>query len=142
MRPLIEKSRPRRPLLGEYSSTITGPDWTGYVPIRVKSVRVAAFDAIGDHLSAHLQFAKAAGAIELVGGRIGSHFAELHVGFSLADVRPTPTFHLTDSMAVGTLVLPGHMLSSWLLLLNRQAFFRIGGDGLGNAISSDVSFWG
>lgn len=119
-----------------------GPDWQGYVPVRVKSYRSAAMSGTTHFSSDFLEVPLAAGVLEIVGGRLGRQYASLWVGFSLAAVFPAPSFVLTEQQAVGSLVLPAILFNPWLTLLSRPAYFRTGGDGQGNAISSDLTLWG
>lgn len=142
MRP-VGLERKSRPLLGEYSSISAGPDWTGYVPIRLKTMRAVALNGTSVFSGEFLEVPKAAAVLELSGGRTGRYSTALWVGFSSAieSELPPPTFLLGDNTATGSLVLPAMLLSPWLHLLSQPAYFRIGGDGRGNAISSDMSFW-
>jgi hypothetical protein len=101
-------------------------------------------DGRGKFTSDYLEVVSAAGVIEIAGGRQGRHSTALWVGFSFANENelPEPSFVLSEQMAVGTLVLPAALFQSWLAILSQPAYFRIGGDGRGNAISSDITFWG
>ena len=135
--------RKSRPLLGDYSSISAGPDWTGYVPMRLKTMRAVALNGTSSYSGEFLEVPKAVAVLELSGGRTGRYSTALWVGFSLAveSELPPPTFLLGDNTATGSLVLPAMLLSPWLQLLGQPSYFRIGGDGRGNAISSDMSFW-
>jgi len=142
VRPRGDETRSPRRLLGDFTPTNTGPEWSGYVPIRVKTRRVLGLDGQGKFTSDYLEVVSAAGVIEIAGGRQGRHSTALWVGFSFANKLPEPSFVLSEQMAVGTLVLPATLFQAWLEILSQPAYFRIGGDGRGNAISSDITFWG
>lgn len=118
-----------------------GPDWGSFVSVRVRTKRIAGSSGAATYSSPYLEVPCAVGVIELEGGRVGRHFTSLHVGFSLASKLPGPSFVLTEEMAAGSLVLPGVLFQAWLMLVNGPAYFRIGGDGSGNGISSDQAFW-
>lgn len=140
MRNPAEEARAPRGLMGEHAAMVVGPVWDKYVPIRVKGHRVIALSGQDTYSSEFLEVPLAVGIVEVTGVRVGHQHASLRVGFSLAETLPEPSFIQTENEAVGTLVLPVSLFHPWLIVLGQPAYFRIGGDGKGNAVSSDLSF--
>lgn len=134
-------SRSGRGLGVDARSSIVGADWGGYVPVKVKSFWSLALCGTASHQLPGLLFSQAVGAIRIVGARSGHTSTSLWIGFSRGEELPAPQFSLESDDAVGAMVLPGGCFGAWLeVLKSPQAYFRIGGDGRGNALASELDF--
>lgn len=131
----------RRALVsGHHRPVILGNDWNGQVVIKVKSFRTLILNGLQAYRLPGVDVPCALGAIEVVGTRSGQYRTSLWVGFSREKQLPYPGFSVDSGDAVGTLVVPDTCFAPWLeILKSPQAHFRIGSDGLGNAIASDAN---
>lgn len=124
----------------DHRPIILGHDWSGYIAIRVKGFRSMALNGSKPYRLADIDVPHALGVIEVVGARSGLAYTSFWIGFSRDSKLPGPGFSLDSGNAVGTLVLPDSCFMPWLeILKSPHAHFRIGGDGLGNALASDLS---
>lgn len=134
-------SRPGRGGGSGRRSSFDETGWDGYVPVKVKSFWSLALCGASSHQLPGLLCSEAVGVIRIVGGRTGQKLTSLWVGFSRSEYLPAPRFSLEDEDAVGTLVLPEACFAPWLeVLKSSRAYFRIGGDGHGNALASEMNF--
>lgn len=129
-----------RGLFQQFSPLNLAPAWEQYSVVKARGVRTIALSGHAAYSNSGWTVEQAVGCIELVGAKVAGLGPMLLIGFTLGDPVEPAGFELTDTDAIGTLVLPAHCFSAYLALATgANAHFRIGGDGRLNAVGTDPS---
>ncbi|WCM86506.1 hypothetical protein [Acidovorax sp. NCPPB 3576] len=134
------RSARHRGLMQQFTPLNLSTSWTEYTVVKARGVRIVALAGQAPYSANGYTVQNAVGCIEITGGKVGANGTMLMIGFTLDAAVPPPAFEILSGDAVGMMTLPAQCFAAYAAIANTiGAHFRIGADGLLNALATDAA---